>query len=85
MYRAHQEGNRQIENEQRVSKQETLTKEKPCVRIWRLQNDLKEWRIVLRYTGLFREAILKEVIEVSRTCVRKDVIMQSSEKEDTKT
>lgn len=50
-----------------------------------MQNDLTELRILLCYTGLFREAILKEVIEVSRTCVRKDVIMQSSEKKDAKT
>jgi hypothetical protein len=58
---------------------------KPYVGRWRMQNDLTELRILLCYTGLFREAILKEVIEVSRTCVRKDVIMQSSEKKDAKT
>lgn len=50
-----------------------------------MQNDLTELRTVLCYTGLFREAILKEVIEVLSTCMRRDVIMQSSEKEDTKT
>ena len=71
MYQAHQEGNRQIENEQWVNKQETLTMKKPYVGRWRMQNDLTELRILLCYTGLFREAILKEVIEVSRTCVRK--------------
>lgn len=67
-----------------MNKQTTLRVKKPCMRRRGTQNDLTELRMGLCYTWLFREAILKEATEVLRTCMRRDVIMQSSEEEGTK-